>query len=324
MNYKYIVYAPPYHEDGGGTIALHRLCHLINACGGEAYLYPFVPSFELHLHNAAEMGLYARAIYEAANLANYRINGTFNTPVLPPKENFVPGNDCIVIYPEVTFGNPLRARNVVRWLLHNPGHHTGKIYFGPGEVYYRYADHFRGDFKFPGSEMSEVILRIQYSPFDLYKQQPDEPKRERMGTAYCIRKGKGRAVVHDTADSILIDGKSHKEISAIFKSVKRFISYDPQTYYSYLAVLAGCESVVVPLDGTTKEQWKPNAEDRYGIAYGFDDIEFSRATRHLALERQISLEQSSQGSAREFMSDIESRVCERWSREGAQSTGDRP
>lgn len=311
MNYKYIVYAPPYHEDGGGTIVLHRLCHLINTCGGEAYLHPSVPSFEFHLHNVAEIGLYAKAIYEATNLANYRINGTFNTPVLPPKENFIPGNDCIVIYPEITFGNPLRAQNVVRWLLHNPGHHTGKIYYGPREVYYRYADHFRADFSFPGSEMSDMILRVQYSPFDLYKEQPDDPKQKRTGTAYCIRKGKDTAMIHDTANSILIDGKSHEEISAIFKSVKRFISYDPQTYYSYLAVIAGCESIVVPPDDKTKEQWKPTVEDRYGLAYGFDDVGFALATRHLALERQIALDQGSQRNTRDFMSDIESRLSKR-------------
>lgn len=311
MSYKYIIYAPAYDEDSGGTIALHRLCHLINACGGEAYLYPFVPSFDLHLYNTAQIGHYAKAIYEATNLANYRINDTFNTPVLPPKETFIPGNDCIVIYPEVTLGNPLRAKNVVRWLLHNPGHHTGTIYYGPGEVYYRYADYFMADFKFPGSEMADMILRIQYTPFDLYRERPDEPRDERTGTAYCIRKGKGRAIVHDTTGSILIDGKSHRDISAIFKSVKQFISYDTQTYYSYLAAIAGCESVVVPLENTTKEQWKPHIEDRYGLAYGFDDIGFALATRHLALDRQLSLDHDSQRSARDFMNDIESTLRKR-------------
>src|SRR6185437_11294673 len=310
---KYIIYAHPYDENSGGIIALHRLCHLINTCGGEAYLYPLVPSFDLHLYNAAQIGYYAKAIYEATNLANYRINSAFKTPVLPPKESFIPGNDCIVVYPEVTFGNPLRANNVVRWLLHNPGHHSGKIYYGCREIYYRYADHFRGDFTFPGSEMADLILRIQYAPFELYREQAGEPKRERTGTAYCIRKGKGRAIVHDTANSMLIDGKSHGEISTIFKSVKRFISYDPQTHYSYLAAVAGCESVVVPVDGTTKEQWKPTAEDRYGLAYGFDDIESARATRHLALERQISLDLESERNARDFMNDIENRMRKRTS-----------
>lgn len=311
MSYKYIITAPPYQEDSGGVIALHRLCDLINRCGGEAYLYPFVPSFDLHLHNVAQIGLYAKAIFEATSLSNYRINEGFRTPVLPPKENFIPGNDCIVVYPEITFGNPLRANNVVRWLLHNPGHHTGKVYYGAGEVYYRYADYFSGDFSFPGSEMADMFLRIQYTPLDLYREQPGAAQQERAGTAYCIRKGKGRALVHDTSDSILIDDKPHREISAIFKSVKRFISYDPHTHFSCLAAISGCESIVVPPENVTKEQWKPDAEDRYGIAYGFDDVEFALATRHLALERQLTLDRDSQQNARNFMDHIEAKLRKR-------------
>jgi hypothetical protein len=159
--------------------------------------------------------------------------------------------------------------------------------------------------------MADMILRVQYSPFELYQARPEEALRERAGTAYCIRKGKGRTMAHDTGNSVLIDGKSHKDIATIFKSVKQFISYDPQTYYSYLAVIAGCESVVVPPDDTSKEQWKPSVEDRYGLAYGFDDMEFALATRHLALQRQVALDNDSQQSVREFISDIESRLRER-------------
>jgi hypothetical protein len=311
MKYKYIIYAPPYDENGGGAIALHRLCHLINECGGEAYVHPFVPSFELHHYNAAEIGLYAKAIYDASNLANYRINETFRTPVLKPQDSSAPGKDCIVIYPEIVLGNPLRASNVVRWLLHDPGYHTGRIYYGSGEIYYRYVDFRSANFGFPGSEMADMILRIQYTPIDLYKEGVEDPERQRTGTAYCMRKGKGRKPVHDTANSILIDGKSHAETAAIFKSVKQFISYDPYTQYSYLAAISGCDSVIAPLENVTKEQWKPKVEDRYGLAYGFDEVDFARATRPLALQRQMALEEQSQCCAKDFMNDVEVKLRNR-------------
>lgn len=309
--YKYIVYAPPYHEDSGGAIVLHRLCHLINECGGEAYLHPHIPSFDLQHHNIAQIGPYVTMIYQASDLANYRIHQGFKTPVLRPQENFIPADDCIVVYPEIIFGNPLRARNVVRWLLHDPGQRTGQIYYGPGEIYYRYADHCSRDFEFPGSEMADICLRIQYTPVDSYREQSGHPQSERTGTAYCMKKGKGRAIVHDTADSILIDGKSHRDISRIFKLVKRFISYDPHTCLSTLAAISGCESIVVPPDNMTKEQWMPNTEDRYGVAYGFGDLEFALATRNLALERQLSLNRESQHNARIFMDHIEGTLRKR-------------
>jgi hypothetical protein len=311
MSYKYVIYAHPYDENVGGTIVLHRLCHLINECGGEAYLHPFIQSFELHHHNAMQIGLYAKAIYEATNLANYRINQDFRTPVLRPQEDFVPGNDCIVVYPEIVLGNPLRAANVVRWLLHDPGYHTGRIYYGAGEIYYRYVDYRSGSFRFPGSEMADLLLRIQYTPIELYRERPADAARERRGTAFCVRKGKGRALLHDTASSILIDGKPHAEVAQILRSVRQFISYDPYTQYSYLAAIAGCDSIVVPPQNTTREQWKPSVEDRYGLAYGFEDLDFARSTRPQALERQLSLERESARSARDFMSDIETRLRSR-------------
>lgn len=311
MKFKYVIYAPPYDENSGGPIVLHRLCHLINECGGEAYLHPYVPSFEVHHYNATEIGVYSKRIYAASQLANYRINTTFKTPVLPPKENFAFGNDCIILYPEITFGNPLRARNVVRWLLHKPGFHTGKIYYGAGEIYYRYAEFLARDFHFPGSELADLLLRIQYTPFELYAMPRDDSQPERTGRAYCLRKGHNRPDIPDMADAILIDGKSHAEVAAIFKSVKQFITYDLYTKYSYLAAIAGCDSIVAPLATMTKEQWRPNIDDRYGLAYGFDDIEFARSTRALAIERQRSLEHDSAQRVAEFMLDVEGRLSKR-------------
>ncbi len=308
--YKYIIYAPIYDETVGGAIVMHKLCHLINECGGQAYLYPFVPSFELHHYNIQEIGLYIKAIHDASQVANFRVNPAFKTPVITPRDNLVAGDDCIVVYPEIAFGNPLRAKNTVRWLLHNPGFHTGRVYFGSGEVYYRHGDSLLDNFQFHGSVVSDVVLRVQHVPLDLYIDDAP-PQRDRSGTAYCLRKGKGRPAVHDLDDSILIDGKTHAETAAIFKSVKRFISYDPYTHYSYFAAIAGCESVVVPVDNMSKEQWRPNIEDRYGLAYGFDDLEFARATRELAINRQIFLNNQSKECTLRFMEDIERRLAAR-------------
>ena len=41
---KYIIFAPSYNENVGGSIALHKLCDLINRGGNEAYLYPYFES----------------------------------------------------------------------------------------------------------------------------------------------------------------------------------------------------------------------------------------------------------------------------------------
>jgi hypothetical protein len=42
---------------------------------------------------------------------------------------------------------------------------------------------------------------------------------------------------------------------------------------------------VLPKEGVTKESWYPNLESRYGMAYGFDDLEFAANTHALLVEK---------------------------------------
>jgi hypothetical protein len=209
----------------------------------------------------------------------------------------------IVIYPEITFGNPLNAKNIVRWLLHNPGFHTNIIHFGTNEFYIKYHHGF-DEFTHYKSFSSKNILQIKHYPTELYNLQTTSQKRS--GTDYCLRKGMGKKIVHDLSDSILIDGKSHQEIAKIFKSVKCFISYDTNTAFSHLAVLCGCDSVVIPDENVTEENWYPNPKDRYGIAYGFENINKAKKTQHLVHEHIIKEQEKSYSNVQKFISDCQS------------------
>jgi hypothetical protein len=184
-------------------------------------------------------------------------------------------SNIVVVYPEIVSGNPLQAHHVARWLLHEPGFHTGNIFFSRGEVEFLHSTRFR-PVQSPGLEVAPALLDIYVIPWELYEA---ERGTDRRGIAYAIRKGKGKTMVHDTADSILIDGMRPAEVAAVFKRVKTFISYDPHTMYSALAVIAGCESVVIPDPGVPPEVWCPDITGRLGIAYGFEDLPRAQATR---------------------------------------------
>ena len=56
----------------------------------------------------------------------------------------------------------------------------------------------------------------------------------------------------------------------IFSKLKYFYSLDALTYRSVEAALAGAISVVIPVDGVSKEEWIDSLYP--GIAYGEDDI----------------------------------------------------
>lgn len=282
---KIIIYAPPYSEKSGGAIALHKLCDIINNLGREAFIFPMFRNIELNKMNfwQANWSVFKDAIRPLYK--KYRTNPNLKTPLIKK----IPNNQeqYITIYPEITLGNPLNSKNIVRWLLHNPGFHTHKIYFGKGELYFRYHDGF-DDFWHFGSKTSQNLLQIKHFPTHLYNM--ENVAQIRSGVAYCLRKGADKKLVHDIENSVLIDGMSHQDISRLFKKIKTFISYDVDTAYSYFALMCGCDSVVIPNDGVTEEVWRPNINDRYGIAYGLENIEKARESKNLFLERLELLE----------------------------------
>ena len=193
----------------------------------------------------------------------------------------------IVVYPEVVDGNPLGATNVVRWFLNRPGRITGRVRFGTDELYFLYQRAFDDpDF----NSEPDNLLAVRWYRRDLYHQWNFG---DRSGTCYMLRKGRTRAAEDDTRNALVLDGRTHTEIASAFNQCKCFVSYDPYTMYSRYAALCGCTSIVVPMEGVPKEQWRPEKELRYGIAYGFGDIEWALETR-TDLLRTIEQEEETQ------------------------------
>ena len=281
---KFIIFTPSYNEKSGGVIVLHKLCHLLNELGREAYL---VPHFDNHV--ISKHGLIIK-IYRFVKielkriLKGFKVNEAFNTPVFNGDFEKIDWDDWIVIYPEIVLGNPLGAKNIVRWLLHQPGFLSGIVQYGKKELYFKFNDAIH-DFDYPGSCTSKNHLKVIHYPLEYYNL--EGVSKERAGTAYCLRKGRNKEIQHDLADSVLIDDLPHAEVAKIFKKVERFISYDVLTAYSIFAVLCGCESIVVPDEGISKEEWYPNPEDRYGISYGFNDYDCAHQSKALVKQRIV-------------------------------------
>ena len=291
---KFLIYAPTYDENEGGTIVLHKLCSMLNDAGREAYLWSFCSggSFcaDTYLYgdpliaDAVSKGEFRDAQHHwELHGKNEKRYGHHKTQSPFPNVRLYGGTPedgldaYIVIYAETIAGNPLRAKNVVRWLLHQPGWHTGRIDFGTGEIYFKYGKAIR-DFTCVGSVISSSELKIVNYPRGYYNQVGARAESSREGAAHCFRKQSTRHHERDVQNSLCIDGLSHAEISEIFKRIKIFTSYDLYTAYSRFAAMCGCLSIVVPANGVTEEQWQPDERDRVGIAYGPANIEHAVAS----------------------------------------------
>ncbi len=305
---KFLIFAPSFREDDGGGIVLHRLCALLNELGYEAYvtrLFNGEPVYPNQLISPL-LNLMRHAAIRC--FTRFKTNPIWATPIIRSPD-FPLGDEWIVVYPEIVFGNPLLAKNVVRWFLYRPGFHTGKVFFGEREFHVDISAFSQG-FCYPDAAKSTSPLYVVSFPFEFYNKDGAVPVDLRHGTAYCLRKGKGKRIVHDLNDSELIDGKSHAEVSAILKRVRTFISYDPYTAYSHFAVWCGADSVVVPDEGLDKTQWIEQEADRYGLAYGFDDIEWARETADLVLPRVMEKENQSKENVRRFAKEVLAYFCD--------------
>ncbi|MCL1112991.1 WavQ [Shewanella basaltis] len=287
------VYTPSYDENSGGRIALHRLCHLLNQTEGfEAFLVPRKLE-KVRFKSIKELigSFWQYICLEIERCYKFKTHPTWNTPV--KKLRYVDDKNAIVVYPEITFGNPLFAKNVIRWFLHQPGHLKGEFNYGVGELYFKFNSAIK-DFIYCKSKTSNNNLKVIYYPLDIYN---DSDITVKDIQSHLVRKGKDKPKVHNDS-SIPIDGLSHSQIAKIMKRSEIFISYDDYTAYSIFAVLCDCKSVVVPGKDVLLSQWYPNESDRYGIAYGFTEEQYIWAskTKHKVLEH-IKLEhQKSQDS----------------------------
>ena len=304
MNRKYLIVAPTYDENIGGHVVLHKLCHLLNERGVEAYLLPYIDTYSINSADFFASFFQVAKQHLKVKLRSYKTNPHFCSPVLELLPTNISDPCWVVVYPEGIHGNPAGAKNVVRWLLHQPGFHTGDISYGIGELHVKYNSAIH-DFHFPGCTLATHSLKIIHYPTNLYSEATKAIGR--TGTAYCIRKGKGKKMVHDVSNSILIDGKSHAEIAMIFSNVERFISYDTLTAYSRFAAISGCTSIVVPDQGVSVEEWYPNIKDRWGIAYGFSDeaIAWADRTRHLVGARIQEEVEGCQQDLTRFLKDVD-------------------
>jgi hypothetical protein len=129
-------------------------------------------------------------------------------------------------------------------------------------------------------------------------------KQPRSGACYTIRKANeyqnGKVLNSHPPNSFeVVRNHSLLECVDIFNTYEYFYSYDPCTFLNIIAAICGCISVVVKVEGQTKNNWlntlapieylKETGEPLYGVAYGTEEIEFSKGTLQLVEGQWISI-----------------------------------
>lgn len=268
----YIIYTPFFRDDSGGIIVLHKLCAMLRDKGFTAKIWPLPkPSFKeiFILCRLKKLLKWSFEICPQNLCGKENTYSPYNLSIARHKDL----TNSIVVYPEIVDGNPLGAKNVVRWLLNKPGDRTGRINFGRDELFFFFNEHFN-DWKLNPNKCNQ--LRVVEFMGKVYHQKNYD---ERSATCYMVRKGKNRMHDQHGDEAIKVDGMSHEEMAEVFNRCKYFVSYDLYTMFSRYAAMCGCIPIVVPEEGLSKEQWRPEIKTRYGVAYGWEDIPWALETR---------------------------------------------
>lgn len=263
---KIIIAAPSYNSAIGGALVLHKLCHVLNTIGYDAYLYP-----TLKLNG---------------QLNYFLLNDKYNTKIATE----IDIKKDITIFPEIESGNPFECENVIRYILnkfHLPDSVGCVMDTWHEKDYWLYShEHFYDGIK------ERNFLHIIESKLDIYKNYNLERKIE---ACFTYRKKSDEIqnlnIIHPKNSIKIGYNIQDQELIDIFNSCKRFYSYDYETYLSQLAALCGCESIIVPYKDIKKEDLIEKLPAlKYGVAYGLEDLEYANSTRPLLREYIQKLE----------------------------------
>lgn len=218
----------------------------------------------------------------------------FRQQILP----FV-SDDTIVVYSEGVYGNPLHAKNIVRWFLYHNRFPNNPEAYGKEELVFSYREVFNDYNLNPKCR----LFTLYYFNNELYKQ---TNFGKRNGVCYIIRKGKNRPDLPKTFDGPIIDDLSEKEKVVVLNRCKYCYDYDTQTFYTSIACVCGCIPIVVMEPGKTKSDYLGRGDIDYGVAYGDspEQIEYAIKTRKDRLKR-LDFTENNKKNVEFFIQNVE-------------------
>ena len=281
----------------GGTIVLHLLCRMLADLGYDAKI------FLMHTDERIP-----RTRQELLRKYLPFINGR-GKPDFDSQEGPVKGcvmtdwpyvdDDTIVVYPEVVFGNPLGAKHVVRWFLNKnrftEEYEEGQPY-GEDDMFICYRDVFN-DYQL-NPTCRQVTLR--HFNYDLYKRWN---YGYREGSCFIIRKGWNRPDLPPTVPGEVLDYLPEEKKVEVMNKCRYCYSFDTQTFYSNIAAICGCVSIVIPEPGKTRADYLSSGEKGWGVAFGIEpeEVEFARNTTPNLVEEIEAYKKENAANVQKFL-----------------------
>jgi hypothetical protein len=283
------------HVLTGGIVAMHYLSYLLAKYGHNVYIF-------------------CKPEYEHVNITQLPIE-LFNEDIFNNLKLNI--KNSVVIYPEITKGNPLNAKHVVRWLLYNVNQDVRETYTDSDFIFpYGNQNKLVSEFKNINSEL--IAMNFYFDKFE------NQNKPERKGFCHIIHKHTSPNAdffLSELGSTNLSDWKisgSFEYLNREFNNHEYFICYDQLSFWPQIAALCGCKVIVMNTPNninsyyeyeTTPEQYKmENPLKKYGIAFGFDDLQWSINTLHLVEDHLKNIDNENKKTVENFIKFFEKKL----------------
>ena len=281
---KFVIVSP--RQSSGGGIVLHILCEELIKKGYDAKIfftqaYPRPKEAKFHFWlrwfkhcviDTVKLALAAvlpKRILEkgaAFNGYHYKVCKNYRRKYLPWVDD-----KTIVIYPDVVYGNFLKAKKVVRWFLHYNRYDDSA--YEPTDHFFAYKELFNDQHLNPENK----ILKLTFYDSDTFCQKNFD---KRKGRCYIIRKGSKRSDIPTHFKGPIIDDYSEEEKARAFNQYKYCVFYDLETGYTWLAAVCGCIPVLMIPEDSSKDEFVKTKRIVKGVACGVSKTEIRSAVEN--------------------------------------------
>lgn len=224
----YLIVAPHYAYQCGGIKTLHRLCHLLNSKGQEAYITGT---------NSPE---------------NFNVK-SFNNLNLDQQKDLQ--KNGVVVYPEIIAGNPLNFRYVARLDLAPPCHS-----YHSNELVFMQEDTLRD------CSTAKDILTVTYVE-DFFKLPEVDNRTKKCFWVGKGGENSYPDITSDCIEITPSWPFPRTELAKLFQESQVFYTYDNLTALTIEARLCGCPIIVLKNIVLSKENFLKNPFSTHAIGF---------------------------------------------------------
>jgi len=242
----YIIFATSrYRTNSGGVKVLYELSSQLNKHGHESCVYFRKRQTPIERYNIRNLEFVLDKIKQGA----------------------------WVIYPSIAKGNPLKAKNVIRYALGVRMYLRNKKTYGENEITFAYNSYIsKGVGNYP-------ILTTPHINLDICK----DYGMARKGSCFFVHKGRD-VPRRPELERIEIINTTSEQLYGICNSSEVFYTYDDMTSCVEEARLCGCP-VVLLKENSDKLEFL--SENKYGMAFNLSELDWAKETVHKFRELYI-------------------------------------